>query len=198
MRLKDRPVGWQASTLERCVHPLAEAIVDVSPTTSGRPAMKQLKEPPPTAPVPEHDTDKRSSEDSDQLTLWQLNLLRVGYAVMGVCLAVIKWPLLFDHEPWSLAEGTKQCMLIALSVLALLGLRYPLRMLPILLFEVAWKLLWLGVVALPLWQNQTLQGATRTQTDAVLWVVVIIAVIPWRYVLSQYLLTPGQPWRRNR
>ena len=160
--------------------------------------MKQLKEPPSTAPDPAHVTGKRSSKDSDQLTLWQLNLLRVGYAVMGVCLAVIKWPLLFDHDPWSLAEGTKQCMLIALSVLALLGLRYPLRMLPILLFEVAWKLLWLGVVALPLWQNQTLQGATRTQTDAVLWVVVIIAVIPWRYVLSQYLLTPGQPWRRHR
>jgi hypothetical protein len=131
-------------------------------------------------------------------SLWQLNLLRVGYLVMGVGLAVIKWPLLFDHEPWGLAEGTKECLLIAMSVLALLGIRYPLRMLPVLLFEVSWKLLWLGVVAFPLWSDNRLEGATRTQAGAVLWVVVIIAVIPWRHVLAQYVLAPGEPWRRSR
>ena len=135
---------------------------------------------------------------SGQLSLWQLNVLRVGYFVMGVGLAVIKWPLLFNHEPWSLAEGTKECLLIALSVLALLGLRYPLRMLPILLFEVTWKLIWLGVVALPLWSDNNLEGATRTQAAAVLWVVIIIAVIPWRHVLTQYVITRGDPWRRSR
>ena len=117
---------------------------------------------------------------------------------MVVGLAVTKWPLLFDHEPWSLAEGTKVCLLIALSVLALLGLRYPHRMLPVLLFEVAWKLLWLGVVALPLWRDHNLEGAFRDQTGAVLWVVIIIAVIPWRHVFSQYVTTPGEPWRRSR
>jgi hypothetical protein len=132
------------------------------------------------------------------LALWQLNLLRVGYAVMGVGLAVVKWPLLLDHEPWGLAEGTKECLLIAMSVLALLGLRHPQRMLPVLLFEVAWKLLWLGVVVLPLWTDHRLEGATRTQAGAVLWVVVVIAVIPWRHVLVEYLRTPGDPWRRPR
>ncbi len=135
---------------------------------------------------------------SGQLALWQLNLLRVGYLVMGVCLAVIKWPLLLDHESWGLAEGTKECLLIAMSVLALLGIRYPQRMLPVLLFEVSWKLLWLGVVALPLWSDNRLEGATRTQAGAVLWVVLIIAVVPWRHVLAQYVLAPAEPWRRSR
>ncbi|MEW9529481.1 hypothetical protein [Microbispora sp. NPDC049125] len=130
--------------------------------------------------------------------MWQLNLLRVGYLVMGVGLAVIKWPLLFGHEPWGLAEGTKECLLIAMSFLALLGVRYPQRMLPILLLEVSWKLLWLGVVALPLWSGDQLEGATRTQAGAVLWVVVIAAVIPWRHVLAQYVTAPGEPWRRSR
>jgi hypothetical protein len=160
--------------------------------------VKQLREPPVTTALQLDTSSGPTARRSAELALWQLNLLRVGYLVMGVALAVIKWPLLFDHEPWGLAEGTKECLLIAMSVLALLGLRHPQRMLPILLFEVTWKLLWLGVVALPLWSHNHLEGATRTQADAVLWVVLIIAVIPWRHVLAQYVLAPGDPWRRNR
>lgn len=135
--------------------------------------------------------------DRAPVPLWQVNLLRAGYLVMGGGLAVVKWPQLFDHPPWGLAEGTKECMLLAMSVLALLGLRYPLRLLPILLFEVGWKLTWLGVVALPLWLDGTLEGATRVQAGSVLWVVVVIVVIPWRHVVVQYL-TAGEPWRRPR
>jgi hypothetical protein len=71
-------------------------------------------------------------------------------------------------------------------------------MLPILLFEVAWKLLWLGVVVLPLWSDNDLHGATRTQATAVLWVVIIIAVIPWPHVLTQYVMAPAESWRRSR
>ena len=132
-----------------------------------------------------------------QLAVWQLNLMRVGFLMMAVGLALLKWPLLVSHEPWGLAEGTKECLLIAMSFLALLGLRYPQRMLPILLFEVTWKLLWLGVVVLPLWSHDELDTATRNQAGTVLWVVVIIAVIPWRHVLTHYLLAPGEPWRRG-
>lgn len=135
---------------------------------------------------------------SAQLAVWQLNLMRVGFLVMTVGLAVRKWPLLVSHQPWGLAEGTKECMLIAMSFLALAGLRYPRRMLPILLFEVTWKLLWLGVVVLPLVAHDQLDTATSNQAGDVLWVVVIIAVIPWRHVLTQYVLAPGEPWRRGR
>jgi len=124
----------------------------------------------------------------------RLNIMRIGYFLMGVVLAIIKWPLLLDHETWTLAQGTVDCLLIAMSVLALIGLRYPTKMLPILLFEVTWKLLWLGVVAVPLWLHGTLEGDTRAQAGTVLWVVVIIAVIPWRYVFAQYVAAPGDPW----
>jgi hypothetical protein len=136
-----------------------------------------------------------SARRAGRLAPWQLNLLRVGYLVMGGGLAITKWPLIFDHGTWGLAEGTKVCMLVAMSVLALLGLRYPARMLPILLFEVAWKLIWLGVVALPLWSDGRLEGATRTQAGTVLLVAIIIAVIPWGHVLVRYALAPAEPWR---
>ena len=76
-----------------------------------------------------------------------------------------------------------------------MAIRYPERMLPILLFEVGWKLTWLGVVALPLWLDGNLTGATREQAAAVLWVVIVIAVIPWRHTMNQFLLARGDRWR---
>ena len=38
-----------------------------------------------------------------ELPLYRLNLMRVGYAVMGIGLILVKWPLLVSHpEPWPL------------------------------------------------------------------------------------------------
>ena len=129
------------------------------------------------------------------LSLRQVNLLRVGYLVMGRGLAIKKWPLLFDHEPWGLMEGIVQIMLVAMSVLALLGLRYPVRMLPILLFEVAWKLIWIGTVGIPHLVSGDMDAAAREVLFNCSFVVVIIAVIPWRYAWRRYVRTPGDAWR---
>ena len=129
------------------------------------------------------------------LPTWRLNLMRVGYLVMGIGLVIKKWPELLVHDPWELKQGTVLTMLFAMSVLALLGLRYPLKMLPILLFEVGWKLTWLGLVALPLWLDDNLVGATREQAAAVLWVTIVIAVTPWRYAAQTFVLTRGDRWR---
>lgn len=129
------------------------------------------------------------------LPTWRLNVMRAGYALMFVGIAITKWPQFVAHEPWELKEGTVLAMLVAMSLLALLGLRYPARMLPLLMFEVTWKLLWLGSVALPLWLDGNLTGATRVQAEAVLWVVFIIAVVPWRHVVNQFVLARGERWR---
>jgi hypothetical protein len=59
-----------------------------------------------------------------ELRLYHLNLMRVGYAVMGIGLAAVKWPLFATHrEPWPLFEGVVTCILAAMSLLAFLGLR---------------------------------------------------------------------------
>ena len=160
--------------------------------------MKQVQERPLTASASPRAAEPDTSRTRAPLALWQLNLLRAGYLFMGVGLALIKWPLLVSHDPWDLAEGTKECLLIAMSFLALLGLRYPARMLPILLFEVTWKLLWFGIVFLPQWSNNELDGATRTQAGTIALGVIIIAVIPWRHVFAQFVAAPAEPWRRRR
>jgi hypothetical protein len=131
-----------------------------------------------------------------QVPLFRLYLLRAGYLFLGGGLAAWKWPLFIHHgTPWTPMEGVVNCMLAALSILALLGLRYPLQMLPVLLFESAWKLIWLTAVALPLWSGHRMDPVTRQLAGECLLVVVILAVIPWRLVVRQYVLKRGDRWR---
>jgi len=150
---------------------------------------------PSRTPSAQPTTQDSTTRGSASLPTWRLNVMRVGYLVMGAGLALTRWPELVAHGPWELKEGTVLTMLFAMSVLALLGLRYPQRMLPILLFEVGWKLTWLGVVAFPLWLDGNLTGATREQVAMVLWGTIVIAVIPWRHVFSQYVMARGDRWR---
>lgn len=130
------------------------------------------------------------------LPLARLYLLRAGYLLIGVGQAVTNWPAFFTRDqPWPLMEGVVQCMLLAMSLLAFLGVRHPVRMLPLLLFESAWKVIWLIAVALPLWRTDQMDAATTELTAMILWVVVVVAVIPWRYVLNRYVLDRGDRWR---
>ena len=133
---------------------------------------------------------------SADLTLSRLHLMRAGYLFMGLGLAVVKWPLIVNGAAsLPLFEGVVACLLTAMSLLALLGLRYPIRMLPILLFEVMWKVLWLGTVALPRALDGELDAATRELLISCSLVVVIAAVIPWRYAWRQYVSSTGERWR---
>lgn len=157
--------------------------------------MNPLQQRPRTPAFQSQTPDNTTRSSTGSLPTWRLNLLRVGYFVMFAGLAVTKWPQLVAHEPWELMEGTVLTMLFAMSVLALLGLRYPQKMLPILLFEVGWKLTWLGAVALPLWVDGNLTGATREQVDKCLWVTIVIAVVPWRHVVNQFVSARGDRWR---
>jgi hypothetical protein len=130
------------------------------------------------------------------LPLWRLNSMRVGYAVMGVGLAVVRWPDVIGYDrSMPLYEGVVAVLLTAMSLLAFLGLRYPVRLLPILLFETLWKLIWLTVVALPaVAAGDVDQAMSETIFNCSL-VVIILAVVPWRYVWRRYVAAKGDRWR---
>lgn len=121
--------------------------------------------------------------------------MRAGFLLMGVGLALVKWPLVPDAHTRPLYEGVTICLLTAMSLLALLGLRYPVKLLPLLLFEAAWKLLWLAVVALPRATTGDLDPATSKIVVNSSLVVVILAVIPWRFAWRKYLSDAGDRWR---
>ena len=64
-----------------------------------------------------------------------------------------------------------------------------------MLFESAWKLIWLTAVALPLWSGDQMDPATSEVASACLWVVIVLTVIPWRYVFAHHVTKQGDRWR---
>ncbi len=129
------------------------------------------------------------------LSLPRLYALRGGYLFMGIGLVLVKWPLLADASTLPLYEGVTLCLLTAMSLLAFLGVRYPVRLLPVLLFETLWKVLWLGLVALPKAMSDSLDDKAAGIAVNCSLVVVIIAVIPWGHVWRSYVRAAADPWR---
>jgi hypothetical protein len=87
-------------------------------------------------------------------------------------------------------------MLGAITLLSLLGVRYPLKMLPLLFVELAWKTVWVLSFGLPLWSAGQLDAGTAETLQACLFGVVLCPlVIPWGYVRRHYFAAPGDPWR---
>lgn len=120
----------------------------------------------------------------------RMNLLRGMYLLITVGLMLVIWPGMLHAEKWSLWAGVVQCMLIAFSITCALGLRYPLQMLPVLLWEILWKGLWLVLIAIPQWSAGTMDQETWGIAAAVLWVIAMPFVIPWDYVVAHYIKKP--------
>jgi hypothetical protein len=70
----------------------------------------------------------------NEVSLFRLYVLRAMYLFIAVGLGVYLWPgVLNPQKHWELMEGQASCMLAAFSLLCVLGLRFPLQMLPVLL-----------------------------------------------------------------
>jgi hypothetical protein len=134
----------------------------------------------------------------NEVSVFRLYLLRAGYLLLVVGLGSEIWPTILNHtKSWELMHGVVVCMLGAMSALALLGIRYPLQMLPLLFFEVTWKLIWLLRVAVPLWSSHQMDAGTAETASNCLVGVVFLFLIPWPYVFKNYVTKPGDPWVRR-
>jgi hypothetical protein len=133
---------------------------------------------------------------SVDVSLFRLYTLRIAYLIMAAGLGVFIWPDVLHHtNEFAIAHGIQVGLLAGLGLTAALGLRYPLEMLPILLFELTWKTIYLIAFALPLWSAHQITDAAAEDIKAVLMAVVFVPLIPWRYVFAQFVLKPGDRWR---
>ena len=80
------------------------------------------------------------------------------------------------------------CVWTAFATLAGIGIIRPVKMLPIVLLEIFYKVLWLILVAYPLWSKGTLAGSPAEGiTSEFLWVILPIVAVPWSYVFVTYI-----------
>ncbi len=129
----------------------------------------------------------------NEVSLARLYLLRAMYLVLVIGGAVAFLPQLIGHEPT--ARGVIPSMLGGLWVLACFGLRYPLEMLPILLFELAWKTIWLIDYGLPQWRAGVHTTQFTEDFKAIALGMILIPIIPWGYAFRHYLKKSGARWR---
>jgi hypothetical protein len=132
---------------------------------------------------------------SDVSTL-RLYLLRAMYAFTFVGLVLYRWPAILNPPPGISNAGTVVAMFLgAMSLLAALGIRYPLKMLPLLFFELLWKVMWVAAWGIPLWTSQQLApDSQETLISNIVGIVLVPLAIPWGYVLNEFAKAPGDRW----
>jgi hypothetical protein len=117
-------------------------------------------------------------------------LLRVLYFLMFAFVGLDSWTSIINHRgPWDHVRAVAFCVWAAYSTLSFLGLIHPLKWLPIVIFMIFYKSLWLIVVAYPLWRANALAGSpAEAMTHVFMWVPVPIIAVPWKYVFETYVL----------
>jgi hypothetical protein len=82
----------------------------------------------------------------------------------------------------------------AYAPLLLLGVRFPLIMLPLFLLQILYKLIWLIAVGYSLWSAGRLNAAAIGSIKFFASIVVLdFIVIPWPYVLEKYAKAQRRP-----
>lgn len=132
------------------------------------------------------------------ITILQLYLLRAMYLFVVIGLSLTIWPeIIFPSTRTADAYSVIHSFLGAMTVLSLLGVRYPLQMLPVLLFELTWKTMWVIFYAIPAWITTGLDAyAADVLFACVIGIVLTPIAIPWRYVIARYVESAGEPWSK--
>lgn len=129
-----------------------------------------------------------------EVSLLRLYLLRANYLLWAVAGLFLALPPLFDAAP--AARGMVDSMFGGLWVMGILGVRYPLQMLPIFLFEFVWKTIWVLAFGLPQWLGGA--GSPRLNEDLIgigNGPILFGLIIPWGYVWRHYFKEPAERWR---
>lgn len=118
----------------------------------------------------------------------QIYVLRLIFTLTFVFIGMFSWTTIISHdEGWEPVNAVAFSIWAAYSTLSLLGILKPLKMLPIIVLLVFYKIVWLTIVAYPLWTSGKLIGSDAEQmTRDFMWVVLPIIAMPWGYFFRSF------------
>jgi hypothetical protein len=132
----------------------------------------------------------------DDVSLVRLYVLRCMYLLDALMLGGSVWPDLVRHFGWAdPLQGVAPSFWAALSLLALVGVRHPLKMLPLLLIQFTYKLIWMIWIWLPL---HAAGGSTYLTKPMLMGAILEPLIIPWPYVVRAYITSAGERWTNKR
>ena len=107
--------------------------------------------------------------------------MRFIYLLMASLLAIDVWSYIFTYnQAWEPGEAMNWSVWAAFTIFALIGISKTVAMIPVLLLEIAYKSIWLLLVALPLYRSDNLSNAS---TDDMLF--------PFAFVILPIVAMPG-------
>jgi len=126
----------------------------------------------------------------DGVPKYNLYLMRILFVLTFLFLGRDAWTEIFSHiGQWKPLDGVAYSFWAAYSTIMILGLRQPLKMIPLLLLQFSYKLIWLIAVAVPLYKSNNFDEAKELTIIFMIGVVLDILIIPWKYVFRNYFTT---------
>jgi hypothetical protein len=131
---------------------------------------------------------------TNEVSATRLGLVRAAFLLSAVAGCFLILPGVIRPDP--VARGMLESMLASLWACAFLGLRHPLQMLPILLFEFVGTTLWLIDYGLPHGLSGTATAQFESDLLTIGFLPILLAlIIPWGYFYRRYVTQPAERWR---
>lgn len=124
-----------------------------------------------------------------KLPTWRLHLLRSLFFLNFISLAFDNWStVLFPKEQMGVLDGVAVSFWAGFSLLNLIGLRFPLKMLPILMLQLLYKSAWISGVYRPAKAASSIDaGIQEFFWICLAGIVLNLVIIPWGHVYREYI-----------
>ncbi len=128
---------------------------------------------------------------------WRINAMRFIFLLMALIMGSAVWQqLLFESADWDVMRGLAKSMLAALALMSLFGVRYPMQMLPLMIYEIAWKTVWILLIAGRAWMAGRWTPDIEGLFFDCIGIIIAYFIVPWRYIWARYFVQPMEPLRQ--
>jgi len=133
-----------------------------------------------------------SSEENLSTTLissWKIVSMRILYLITFLGVGIQSWAEVINpDELFGTLDGVSYSFWIAYASLMGLGIRYPIRMLPLIFLQFFYKAVWVAGIYYPMWASNQLDSSAASFLNICFIAMALdVIAIPWRFVYHHYL-----------